>query len=280
MTTTRPVPAAAEDAAIPLRPRPARRSAARQLVKVPAITAFFWIIKLLTTGIGESASDWMAQNTLLIPAVVGVAGLGVGLWRQFRAPRYHAPTYWFTVAMVAVFGTVVADLFNPQAGGIFNVSLPLTASAYAVALAICFALWHHSEGTLSIHAITTPRRQAFYWVTVLLTFALGTAVGDAMAFPFNLGFATSILYLAIAMVVPLLLWRVGVDSVVTFWMAYVLTRPLGASIADELGKDKPLGLGFGDGRLTAVGVALVIGLVAFLWRTKIDDPNRGAPTLA
>jgi uncharacterized membrane-anchored protein len=246
-------------------------SAKKALVKVPEITAIFWLIKVLTTGMGESASDFVAQRSLWLSAAVGGAALAGALWMQFRRPSYHAPTYWFAVAMVAVFGTVIADVFNPQAGGFVDVSLPKIAGGYAIALAVCFAAWYRTEGTLSIHSITTPRREAFYWATVMLTFALGTAAGDWTAFYLDLGFATSMGYFAVAIVIPWLLWRFArLNSVAAFWMAYVLTRPLGASIADWLGKDKPLGLGVGDGKVTLAAAALVTLLVTYLWRTGAD----------
>jgi uncharacterized membrane-anchored protein len=276
MHATRPLPRRRDPVAPAAPAAPPRPKTTDRLLKVPHVAALFWIVKILTTGLGESASDFLAQKTLLVPGLLGGIGLIAGLVLQIRSPRYHAPTYWFTVAMVAVFGTVVADLFNPMAGGVWSVPLPITAAGYAAALAACLTLWKRTEGTLSIHAIRTPRREAFYWATVLLTFALGTAAGDLTAFYLNWGFATSIECFAAAILVPAALWRAGVNPVLTFWMAYILTRPLGASVADELGKDKPLGLGFGDGRLTALGTALVIALVTYLWRSKADDPQARA----
>lgn len=242
-------------------------------MKVPLITPVFWIIKVLTTGMGESASDFAAQKSLWVSAIIGAVALGVALRLQFRSARYHAPTYWFTVAMVAIFGTVLADMFNSQAGGFINLPLPVTAGIYAILLSICFLLWYRSEGTLSIHTIDTPRREAFYWLTVLLTFALGTSVGDVTAFYLNIGFAQSALWFAAAMMVPLIAYKFGVNSILTFWTAYVLTRPLGASLADWLGKAKPLGVGFGDGNIVLVAAILVVAIVTALTLTGYGDPQ-------
>lgn len=242
------------------------------LVKVPAIIPLFWLIKVLTTGMGEAASDFLTERwSIGLSAALSGAALAVALWRQFRSRRYHAPTYWFAVAMVAVFGTVASDVFIPQAGGPLDVPLPAVTAGYASALAVCFALWYLAERTLSIHSITTPRREAFYWVTVLLTFALGTAAGDWTAFSLDWGFVTSIYVFGGAILMPLALWRlVGLNGVAAFWIAYVLTRPLGASVADELGLEKPLGLGFGAGTVALDAATLVVLLVAYLWRSRVD----------
>ena len=244
-------------------------------LKVPQITLVFWIIKLLTTGGGEATNDFFAGSHLWVAGVIGAIGLAVALNIQFRSPRYSASAYWFAVAMVAVFGTFLADLFNPPAGGYFNVPLPVTTVVIAVCTAACFSLWYWKEGTLSIHEINTPRREGFYWFTILCTFALGTAAGDWTAFYLNLGFATSILYFAIAMCVPIVLWKLGLNPIITFWVAYVLTRPLGASIADKFSKPAFLGgWNLGDDRVAAIAVAVIVGLVAWVAATKLDNPDR------
>lgn len=262
-------------------PRLAATTMAGGLIKVPAITAVFWVIKILTTGMGEAGADFLTREwTIAVAAAVSGIALAVALWWQFHMPGYHALAYWIAVAMVAVFGTVASDVFNPYAGGPLNVPLPIVTAGYAIALAICFAVWYRTEGTLSIHSITTPRREGFYWVTVLLTFALGTAAGDWTAYYLQWGFPISIYVYGAAILVPLVLWRfAGLNAIVAFWIAYVLTRPLGASIADWLAIDK----GFGPGPVALVAAILVAVLVVYLWRSRIDVQDRdeaSRPTLA
>jgi uncharacterized membrane-anchored protein len=230
--------------------------------KVPEITALFWIIKVLTTGVGESASDWFAARNILLAGAVGMLGFAIGIWWQFRATTYRPVTYWFAVLMVAVFGTMAADGFHKLVG------IPYigTTLMYSIALTVIFLLWYRSEHTLSIHTITTRRRETFYWLTVLATFALGTAVGDLTAFTIHLGFSASIVLFAVAIAIPgILYWRGVIGGVAAFWAAYVLTRPLGASIADYLGKGTHLsGLGLGDGTVTVAGLVMIAMLVGYL----------------
>jgi uncharacterized membrane-anchored protein len=238
------------------------------MAKVPQITALFWVIKVLTTGMGEAASDYLGSGNLIVAGLIGVLGFVVAIWWQLRTRRYYAPVYWFAVAMVAVFGTMAAD------GVHVGLGIPYAASTavYAVALAVVFAWWYRSEGTLSIHSITTRRREYFYWLTVLLTFALGTAAGDLTASEMNLGFFSSAVLFAILMVLPLLGLVLRVNPIVTFWTAYVLTRPLGASVADWLGKPHNVGggVGYGDGTVTAVAVVVIVILVAGVTLTGAD----------
>jgi uncharacterized membrane-anchored protein len=238
------------------------------MAKVPQITALFWLIKVLTTGMGEAASDYLGTLSLVLAGLIGVGGFVVALWWQLRTRRYTAQVYWFAVAMVAVFGTMAAD------GVHVGLGIPYAASTalYAVALAAVFLWWHRTEGTLSIHSITTRRREIFYWVTVLLTFALGTAAGDLTASEMNLGFFSSAVLFAVLMVLPLLGLVLRVNPIATFWTAYVLTRPLGASIADWLGKPHDVGggVGFGDGTVTAVALVAIIALVASVTLTGAD----------
>jgi uncharacterized membrane-anchored protein len=228
---------------------------------VPAITAVFWLVKVLTTGMGEAFSDYLGGVSLVLAGGVGFLGFVAALWLQFRVRRYVAAVYWFAVAMVAVFGTMAADALHVVLG----IPYPVTTAAYALALAVVFALWWRREGTLSIHSIHTPRREVFYWLTVLLTFALGTAAGDLTAFVLHLGYAGSVVLFAVLIAVPGLAWRFGLHPVVAFWTAYVLTRPLGASIADWLGKPHGRGgLGWGDGTVSAVATVLIVVLVGYL----------------
>lgn len=237
--------------------------------KVPEVTALFWVIKVLTTGMGEAASDFLGNTSLVLGGVVGVGGLALALFLQLRARRYVAPVYWFAVAMVAVFGTMVADIIHVVAG----VPYSLSTLVCAAAVAVIFVLWHRSEGTLSIHSITTRRRERFYWATVLATFALGTAAGDLTADELGWGFlASGVLFAAVMLVPALGRWKLGMGSVFAFWFAYVVTRPLGASFADWLGKPPSFGngLGYGDGTVAGIATVLIVALVAYVARTRSD----------
>jgi uncharacterized membrane-anchored protein len=240
--------------------------------KVPEITALFWVIKVLTTGIGESSSDFLGSVSIPLAALVGTSGLALGLWLQGRADRYRAPVYWFAVLMVAVFGTMAADGLHKGAGIPYTVSTVMCA----VSVAVIFAVWHRVEGTLDIHSITTTRREAFYWVAVLATFALGTAAGDLTAFTLHLGFLGSIVLFAIVMAVPAIAGgAMKLAPVLTFWAAYVVTRPLGASVADWFGKGKArTGLGVGDGVVSAIGLVVFAALVAYTAVARRDIQRR------
>jgi uncharacterized membrane-anchored protein len=237
--------------------------------KVPEIIALFWITKVATTAMGEATSDCF--NGLLGPAVaipLMLLGLGWALRRQFRAERYEAWTYWAVVVMVAIFGTSAADALHVGLG----VSYLVSTAFYAVALAIVFFVWHRSEGTLSIHSIRTPRREAFYWATVLATFALGTAAGDMSANTLHLGFFESGVVFALLIALPAVgyLWF-GLNEVLAFWAAYVLTRPLGASFADWAAVEPHRGgLGLGTGGVSLILAATVAFLVWRLATTKAD----------
>ncbi|MCW2968676.1 MAG: hypothetical protein JWM71_2448 [Solirubrobacteraceae bacterium] len=230
--------------------------------KVPAVTAAFWVLKLLTTGIGESSSDYLGARSIPLAVLIGGGGIALTLWRQLTATRYSTWTYWLTVLMVAVFGTMVADAVHRGAGVPYIVSTPL----FAAAVAVIFVVWRRCEGTLSIHSITTRRRELFYWSAVLATFALGTAAGDLTALTLHLGFLGSVGLFAAGIAMPAIGWsRLGLNSVLAFWAAYVVTRPLGASIADWLAKRHSLtGLGVGDGPVSAVGLVLFATLVAYI----------------
>jgi uncharacterized membrane-anchored protein len=238
-------------------------------VKVPAVGALFWVVKLITTGLGESTGDFLATVNLLLTAAVGLIGFVVAMRRQLRAPRYETWTYWTAVLMVAVFGTLSADGLHI----LFKVPYAAATTFFAAVLAVVFVQWRRSEGTLSIHSITTARRERFYWLAVLTTFALGTAVGDLTATTLHLGFLPSALLFAAAITVPALgWWRFGWNPVASFWAAYVLTRPLGASLADWFGKKHSFGhgLGLGDGPVTAVGLVLFVALVAYFAASGAD----------
>jgi uncharacterized membrane-anchored protein len=244
--------------------------------KVPEITVLFWVVKVLTTGTGEAASDFLGTTNLILGGVVGVGGFALALWWQLRATRYQALRYWFAVAMIAVFGTIVADVLHVVTG----LSYYVTSAFYGVVVILLFAWWRRSEGTLDIHSITTARRERFYWATVIATFALGTAVGDLTGLTMHLGFLPSGLLFAVAIAVPLVAWRLGANPVATFWVAYVLTRPLGASFADWLAKEPSVG--GGDGPVTLVALVVIVALVAYLAvkRGDVQEQTGGVPEAA
>ena len=236
--------------------------------KVPEITAVFWVIKILTTGMGEAASDWMALTNLVLAGAVGAGGFTLALAWQLRTTRYHVVAYWTAVAMVAVFGTMAADGLHR----FFGLSYAVTTPFYAVALVVVLTWWYLSEGTLSIHSIDTRRRELFYWAAVLATFAMGTAVGDLTAYTLHLGFLASGLLFTVVFAIPFVGRRlVGLGEVVAFWFAYIITRPLGASYADWLGVPKSLGgLDYGRGTVAVVLTLAIIALVAYFAVTKMD----------
>jgi uncharacterized membrane-anchored protein len=238
-------------------------------IKVPEIIAFFWLTKVATTALGETTSDWM--NGFLGPAIaipLMLIALGWTLRRQLRADRYDAWTYWLVVAMVAIFGTSAADALHVGLGIPYFVSTIF----YAIVLAGIFAAWYRSEGTLSIHSIRTRRRELFYWATVLATFALGTAAGDMTATTLHLGYLGSILLFAALIAVPFVGYRrFGMNEVFAFWMAYVLTRPLGASVADWMAVESHRGgLGIGAGGVSLILAAAVLLLIRRLAKTRMD----------
>jgi uncharacterized membrane-anchored protein len=242
--------------------------------KVPEITAIFWVLKLLTTGMGEAMSDFMGSHSVPIAAAVGIFGLTVALWLQMRRREYQAPFYWFAVMMVAVFGTMAADGVHDGA----NIPYTLTTPVFAAITGLIFLVWYRSEGTLSIHSITTRRRETFYWAAVLATFALGTAAGDLTALSLGLGFFDSVVLFAIIIAIPAIgWWRGMLNPIVAFWAAYVVTRPLGASFADWFSKPPSIGgMGLGDGVVSALALVVFIALVAYVSITKPDvQPHAG-----
>lgn len=240
----------------------------RTYSKVPEITAWFWVVKALTTAMGESTSDFLVHAMVPeIAVLLGAGAFAVAIYLQFAKDRYVPAFYWFAVAMVGIFGTMAADVLHVGLGVPYIVSTIF----YAVVLALVFRTWYRVEGTLSIHSITTPRREVFYWAAVLATFALGTAAGDLTANTFGLGYFGSIWLFAAIIAVPALGWfRLGMGSILSFWFAYVITRPLGASVADWLAK--PEGVGLGTGLVSLVFAAAIFTLVRHLARTGRDTP--------
>ncbi|WP_042438326.1 COG4705 family protein [Streptacidiphilus albus] len=245
--------------------------------KVPEITVLFWVVKILTTGMGEATSDFLANGNPAVAGIVGFGGFCFALWLQFRVRRYYAAVYWLAAVSVAVFGTMVADGVHVALG----VPYTGTVTLYAVALAAVLLAWYRSEGTLSIHSITTRRREVFYWCTVLATFALGTALGDFTASTVDLGFLDSAIAFTVLIAVPLVAWwKFRLNAIPAFWFAYVVTRPLGASFADYLGKPGSIGgLGFGDGTVAAVASVAIVALVGYavVTRNDVQRPLAAAP---
>lgn len=238
-------------------------------LRVPEITAAFWIIKGLSTAMGESASDYLVNAMApQLAVVLGFAGFVLALVWQYRTRRYRAWTYWFAVVMVGVFGTMAADVLHVALG----VPYPVSSLLYAVTLAAVFISWRGTERTLSIHSIDTPRRESFYWAAVVATFAMGTALGDLTANSMHLGYFPSAALFAGLILIPALGYRfLRWNPILSFWAAYVITRPLGASVADGLGKPKHVsGMGFGDGPVMLVLGALIVGMVAYLAITRVD----------
>jgi len=245
------------------------RRSGRVPVKVPSVTGYFWAIKLLTTAMGEAISDYLVHGYNPYVAVIGgflafVAAMAI----QLRVRTYVPWAYWFAVAMVAVFGTMAADVLHVEFG------VPYVASTvlFAISLVVVFATWHRSEETLSIHSINTRRREAFYWAAVLATFAMGTAAGDLAAYTAGLGFLSAGLLFTGLFLLPAVAYRLfRINPILAFWFAYVMTRPLGASFADWLGKSRHAGgLGYGDGPISLVFALLIAGLVAYLTSTGRD----------
>ena len=231
--------------------------------KVPEITLIFWVVKLLSTAMGEATADFFVFkiNPYLAVLLGGVALL-IALVIQFSVRRYIAWVYWLTVVMVAIFGTMAADALHIQ------LHVPYTASTtlFAIILVIIFIFWYKYEKTLSIHSINTHRREMFYWATVLATFALGTAVGDLTAITVGLGhFSSALMFIGLIAAPAMAFWLFDLNEVVAFWLAYILTRPIGASFADWMGKSKIVsGLGWGDGRVALVLAIIIIFFVGYM----------------
>jgi uncharacterized membrane-anchored protein len=238
-------------------------------MKVPEITIYFWIIKLLTTAMGESTSDYLVYHiNPYLAVILGAVGFVAALILQFSVRKYVAWIYWLLVVMVAIFGTMVADVIHIVLG------VPYYAStiAFAVILTVVFLTWYKVEKTLSIHSIYTRRREAFYWLAVLATFAMGTATGDMTAMTLHLGYLASGILFIVLFVLPAVGYLLlGLNEIFAFWFAYIMTRPLGASFADWFGKPKSItGLGYGDGIVVAVLTILIVILVGYLSVTHRD----------
>ncbi|MFO1291893.1 MAG: hypothetical protein U1F07_02320 [Rubrivivax sp.] len=237
------------------------RPAREWLVKVPQITLAFWIVKIMCTTVGETGADYLAVGaglgqgpTRVLMAALLLAALVV----QMRSPRYQPWIYWLTVVLVSVVGTQITDLMTDGLG----ISLYLSTSAFALLLGAIFALWWRVEHTLSIHDIETPRRELFYWAAILCTFAMGTAAGDLATEALQLGFTRGAVAFGALIALTWLAWRLGGNAVLTFWIAYVLTRPFGAALGDLLTQARADGgLGMGATWTSALFLAVIVLLV-------------------
>ncbi|MGV8895374.1 MAG: hypothetical protein ACOH10_07365 [Rhodoglobus sp.] len=234
--------------------------------RVPQVTALFWILKLLTTGIGETASDFLVKRfDPVVVVLLAAAIFGASFLLKISAPRYTPWRYWLFVLMVAVFGTMVADVTHIA----LDVPYAVSTGAFAALLVVVFVAWAAIERTVSIHTITSRRREIFYWAAVLVTFALGTAFGDLTAVTLGLGYLTSGVIFAIMFAIPLVLTSMRVSEIGTFWIAYALTRPLGASFADWIAVDGSRGgLNVGTGLVSLVGIAMITAFVTSLQREQ------------
>ncbi len=250
---------------------PARHGHRLRWNKVPEVTAYFWIIKVLCTTVGETAADLLNEK-----AGLGLTGVSVlmsvllaaVLVVQFRTTSYRAGVYWLAVALISVVGTLISDNLTDNMG----VPLETSTTVFALVLAVVFVVWYRRERTLSIHSIDTTSRESFYWLAVLFTFALGTAAGDLVSERMNLGYWLSAVLFALAIAaVAVAHFALGLDAVWSFWIAYVLTRPLGASIGDYLSQPNAAGgLGLGTVVTSALFLAVILGLVVYLIVTRRD----------
>ncbi|WP_374392655.1 hypothetical protein [Tabrizicola sp.] len=233
--------------------------------RVPEVTLDFWLIKLMAVTMGETAADYLAVNLglgLTATSLLMTAVLVVVLVVQFAQRRYVPWAYWLAVVMISIVGTLVTDNLVDN----FGVPLTVTTAVFTLALAATFLAWYRAEGTLSIHEVTTFRREAYYWLAILFTFALGTAAGDLMAERFGLGYlATGILFGMIILSLAVGYYLMGLDAILGFWLAYIFTRPLGASFGDLLSQPPEYGgLGFGTIVTSAIFlavIALIVGLM-------------------
>lgn len=248
------------------------------LSKVPEVTIFFWIIKILCTTVGETFSDFinvtMDVGLIRTTVIMGIAFLAAG-YLQFRAVKYIPGFYWLTVVLISVFGTLVTDNLTDGLG----VPLETSTIVFSILLLLTFLLWYLSERTLSIHSVFTRKREAFYWFTILFTFALGTAVGDLYSEQLGLGYLPTGLIVAGIIAGVFLAWKyLKLDAVLAFWVAYIFTRPLGASLGDYLSQPvKYGGLGLGTTITSVIFLLAILGIIVYLGLTKYDAAEKKEP---
>jgi uncharacterized membrane-anchored protein len=252
------------------------------LNKVPEVTFFFWLIKIMCTTVGETAADYVNENLgfgLAKTTIVAGALLIVLLFFQFRARRYIPGIYWSVVVVISVFGTLITDNMSDR----YNVPLTTSTTVFAIVLAIVFAIWWSVERTLSIHTIFTTRRESFYWLAILFTFALGTAAGDLVAEKASLGYGISIaIFGGVIALIAIAHYVFHANAVLTFWLAYIMTRPLGASIGDFMSQHskKYGGLGLGATGTSYIFLGCILGLVIWLSITRRDATEAQEPAAA
>lgn len=249
-----------------------RHTDARTMLnKVPEITLYFWLIKILCTTVGETAADYLNGTLgfgLTATSAIMAGLLAIALTAQFRARRYIPSVYWISVVLISVVGTLITDNLTDNLG----ISLFVSAGVFAVCLAATFGIWYSRERTLSIHTITSTPREAFYWLAVLLTFALGTAAGDLIAEKLAFGYGPSVLVFGALIAIIAIAWKkFGLNAVTAFWTAYILTRPLGASIGDFASQPASSGgLGIGATGTSLIFLTAILGLVGYLTISKVD----------
>lgn len=250
-----------------------RASVGKILSKVPEVTLAFWIVKILSTTVGETGADYLAVNIgwgfYYTTALTSALLLAVFVF-QVRLDSYSPPLYWLTVVLVSVVGTQITDILTDK----LDVSLYVSTFGFGVALAAIFAIWYSKERTLAMHSIVTRRRELFYWLAILFTFALGTAAGDLATEEFGLGFKIGVLVFSALIAIAAVAYKMGFNSIAIFWATYILTRPLGASLGDLLSQSKEYGgFGFGTVWTSILFLAVIIILVAALTVKENREPQ-------
>ena len=246
--------------------------------RVPEVTVDFWLIKLMAVTMGETAADYLAVNLglgLTATSLIMSAVFALALVFQFRQRRYVPSVYWATVVLVSIVGTLVTDNLVDN----FGVTLPTTTIVFSIALAATFAIWAGFEKTLSIHTIYSFRREAFYWLAILFTFSLGTSVGDLVAETFSLGYLTTgVLFGAIIAAIAFAYYVFRMNAILAFWLAYILTRPLGASFGDLLSQPREYGgLGFGTVVTSLIFLGSIVAIVAYATLRQASRETAVAP---
>lgn len=244
---------------------PATQRAAPLLNRVPDVTVDFWLIKLMAVTMGETAADYLAVNLglgLTVTSLIMTGILVVALILQFAQKRYVPWAYWLAVVLISIVGTLVTDNLVDN----FGVRLETTTIAFSIALAATFSVWYASERTLSIHTIFTTRREIFYWLAILFTFSLGTAAGDLVAESFDIGYLTTgLLFGGVIALIAFAYYVLRLDGILAFWLAYILTRPLGASFGDLLSQPVEYGgLGFGTTLTSILFLGCIVALVLYM----------------
>jgi len=240
-------------------------------IKVPEITIYFWIIKILSTTVGETAADFvnvdLGLGLLHTTVLMGIITVGSVIW-QFKMKKYFAPAYWFLIVMMSIEGTLITDLLVDD----FGVSLITLDIIFTILMLGLFGYWYKTEGTLSIHSIYTKKRESFYWLIVLMAFALGTGVGDTVSEYLAVGYSYSLLiFMAIFILAVVFSYAKVLDKITAFWIAFIVTRPIGASLGDlMIQAPKDGGLGIGNGIVNILFFMVILGLITYLTITKLD----------